>query len=265
MDEYLKTNLGLWNNWARINQKSAFYDVASFKAGESSLTSIEIEELGDVAGKSLLHLQCHFGMDTLSWARRGARVTGVDFSEEAIALARSLSKELGLDAQFICSDIYELPRSLSEEYDIVFTSYGVLSWLPDLARWGQTIARSLKPGGTFYIIEFHPVVLMLDDEEGKTIKYPYFATAEPLKFEESGSYADRDADFSHPCYQWMYSLSDVMTSLISAGLRIESFKEYPFSSHGCFSFLEKGEDGFWRMKEDRPALPIMFSIKAGTV
>src|SRR5438874_1743175 len=148
MDEYRKSNLQLWNEWTSIHEKSEFYHLEAFKAGKSSLSDLEIKELGDVAGKSLLHLQCHFGKDTLSWARLGANVTGADFSDRAIALARSLSSELNISATFVRSDIYDLRRALSGEFDIVYTGGGALNWLPDMGRWAQVAAHFLRPGGT---------------------------------------------------------------------------------------------------------------------
>ena len=262
MDAYFKTNCSLWNAWTLINEKSEFYDIEGFKAGETSLNAIELEELGNVSGKSLLHLQCHFGLDTLSWARAGAIVTGVDFSDTAIESARSLSEETGLDARFICSNIYDLPDALTFAFDIVFTSYGVLSWLPDLGRWAEIVARCLKPGGTFYIVEFHPILYMLDEEQGERLKYPYFHSEEPLLIEEKGSYADPEADFSHVSYFWAHSLSDVINSLISAGLPIEFIHEFPYSAYKCLPFLEKDAEGLWRMKGRRDSVPLMFSIKA---
>lgn len=262
MDKYLKINKSLWNAWAAINHKSAFYDVESFKAGHSSLNPIEIEEIGDVRGKSLLHLQCHFGMDTLSWARLGAQVTGVDYSERAIELARSLNRETRMKADFICSDIYQLPAILNEEFDIVFTSYGVLGWLPDLNGWAEIIARYLKPGGLFYIIEFHPVLLMLDEDTGTSFKYPYFPATEPLLIEERGSYADQQADFTADSYQWIYTLSGVINALISAGLSVESLREFPYSAYGLSPFMEEESEGRWIIKGRQATLPLMFSIRA---
>jgi len=157
MDKYLQANRRRWDQLAIEHQSSEFYDLAGFKTGKDRLRSIELNELGDVSGKSLLHLQCHFGMDTLAWARRGAIVTGIDFSQKAITTAQSLSEELNIPADFYCSDIYELLNVLSGLFDIVFTSYGVLHGLPDLQKWGQIISYYLKPGGIFYIVEDHPM------------------------------------------------------------------------------------------------------------
>ncbi|MFQ5570033.1 MAG: class I SAM-dependent methyltransferase [Rhodothermales bacterium] len=261
MTDYSDVNRALWNRWTRIHQRSAFYDVDGFKAGKSSLMRIEREELGDVSGKSLLHLQCHFGLDTLSWARAGARVTGVDFAEEAIALARSLSEELSIPATFVCADLYELPEVLAERFDIVFTSYGVLPWLADIDRWARIAAHFLKPGGTFYLVEFHPFLNVLDDT-GEQITYPYFGRAEPLSFDVEGSYADPDAAFAHPSYQWSHGLGGIVTALLAAGLTLEFLHEFPYSVYDCFPFLEADQPGryVWR---GRPGMvPVMFSIKA---
>src|SRR5438067_5957834 len=184
MDDHTSANRANWDAWAAINAASANYDVAGFKAGKLSLNRIEREELGDVAGKSLLHLQCHFGLDSLSWARLGAAVTGVDFSDKAIALARSLSEETGIPATFVQSNIYDLADNLTGQFDIVFTSYGVLWWLPDLAGWAKVVSHFLKPGGTFLLVEAHPIASMFDPDDPSElkVKYPYFPSREPLKF-----------------------------------------------------------------------------------
>jgi SAM-dependent methyltransferase len=266
MDTYKKANRALWNEWTSIHEKSEFYDLESFKAGTSTLDPIELEELGDVSSKTLLHLQCHFGLDTLSWARLGAQVTGVDFSEKAIALARSLSKELSIPANFVCCDIYNLPNILSGEFDIVFTSGGVLSWLPDLQGWAQVIAHFLKPSGFFYIREFHPFAYIFDDREGVTdlrVFYPYFHSPEPMKSPVKGSYADRRATVSQPVeYAWAHHLGETLTSLISAGLRIEFLHEFPHCGYQLLPFMERGEDGMWHLKDQKESIPFMFSIKA---
>lgn len=230
MDEYMTSNRRLWDDWTAIHEKSKFYDVEGFRNGRSSLKSIELEELGDVSGKTLLHLQCHFGIDTMSWARLGAEVTGVDFSEQAIELACSLSEETGIPARFVRSNIYDLPDVLSDEFDIVFTSYGVLSWLPDLRRWAKVISHFLKPGGVFYIVEAHPLAYVFDDENevGLRVRYPYFHGPEPLRFETHGSYAVPDADHHSVEYSWDHSLGEILNSLVAAGLRVEHLHEFPY-------------------------------------
>lgn len=167
MEKYFQANRKLWDSWIQLNAASASYDVAGFKQGKCTLLYIECEEVGDVKGKNLLHLQCYFGMDTLSWARRGANVMGVDFDERAITLARFLTNELKIPANFTCCNIYDLPQHLAGEFDIVFTSEGVLCWLPDLKRWAEIIAHFLKSNGFFYIHEFHPFEYIFDDSNEK--------------------------------------------------------------------------------------------------
>jgi SAM-dependent methyltransferase len=262
MEEYLKNNLDLWNELTPIHARSIFYDVEGFRKGRCTLDSIELEEVGDVMGKSLLHLQCHFGMDTLSWARLGAKATGVDFSDKAITLARNLSKETGVKADFICTDIYELPEVLSKKFDIVFTSRGVLCWLPDLDHWAKVITHFLKPGGFFYIIEGHPFTMVFDDEDSRELKvrYSYFDNPEPDKWEPEHDYADKDAIITHPSYEWPHSLSAIMTSLINAGLRIEFFHEFPDITYKQFPFMDEYKARHWNIKGGM--IPLTFSLKA---
>jgi SAM-dependent methyltransferase len=265
MEEYMRSNRRLWNDWTTIHEKSAFYDVEGFKAGRSSLNSVELDGVGDVSGKSLLHLQCHFGLDTLSWAQLGAKVTGVDFSERAIGLARSLGEELGIPARFICSNIYDLPEVLNSQFDVIFTSCGVLNWLPDLKRWAQVVFRFLKPGGTFYILEYHPFADVFDDEQERDlrVKYPYFPGSEPLRFEGRGSYADPEADYASVEYVWDHPLSEIVNSIVAAGLQIEHLNEFSYCAWRALPFMEKDEDGWWRLSEDRDGdIPFMFSLTA---
>jgi SAM-dependent methyltransferase len=257
---YLRSNQDMWDGLASIHENSRFYDVAGFKKGKTSLTFVELEELGDVSGKSLLHLQCHFGLDTMSWARMGARVTGVDFSEKAIELAQTLARDLSIDANFIQSPIYDLPHVLNEKFDIVYTSYGVLCWLSDLKKWGKVIGHFLKNNGIFYMVEFHPIRGMFDDDGN--MKEPYFHKEEPIKYEGSGSYADPKADFKHVSYEWLHSLADIVNALVEAGLRIEFLHEFPFSTSGDLPFLVKAKDGLWYHKNKDIKIPLMFSIKA---
>jgi len=264
-EHMIHTNLLRWNEITSIHEKSAFYDVANFKAGACTLKSVELDEIGDVTGKSLLHLQCHFGMDTLSWARRGARVTGIDLSDKAIALARSLNDELGLDARFLCSDVYDAPSAVGhEKFDIVFTSYGVLCWLPDLDAWARVVSDSLKPGGIFFIAEGHPVENILEwDNEALKVAYPYFDPA-PIECASDTSYADRTVKVTHTVtYQWQHSLGRIVGALIGAGLTIASLKEYPFSAYEKYpGYMEQDEDGWWRLKSQEVNVPLLFSIKA---
>lgn len=261
MKELIEANRRLWDIWARIHVCSDFYRVQPFKAGNTSLRHIEIEEVGPVAGRTLLHLQCHFGQDTLSWARLGADVTGADFSPVGIRYARSLATELGLPATFVCAELTELPAVLEGTFDIVFTSYGVLSWLPDLDRWAEIIARYLLPGGVFYMIELHPVLGMFD-EAGRSLKYSYFPEPQPLAFEETKSYAGGEAHERVIIYQWNHNLGEVVTALAKAGLRIEFVHEFPYTVSGCYPFLvEVGPEKFV-MKDHPEGIPLLFSIRA---
>jgi SAM-dependent methyltransferase len=265
MDEYVSRNLKHWNEVTPIHEKSKLYDVEGFKRGGSRLSPLEREEVGDVAGKNLLHLQCHFGLDTMSWARLGAKVTGVDFSDKAIDLARSLSQELGIDVDFICSDIFDLPEVLKKKFDIVFSSNGVLCWLPDLSAWANIIARFLKPEGFFYIVESHPVADVFENErDTKELKarHSYFYSPQPAKWIPEGTYADKEAKVTNPTYEWTHPLSDIVNSLISAGLRIDFLHEFPYLNWDFFPFMEKDKDGWWRFKERKETIPLMFSLKA---
>lgn len=257
---WFEANRDGWNKRTAVHKDSDFYDVAGFKKGASSLNQIELQELGDVSSKSLLHLQCHFGMDTLSWARLGAKVTGIDLSDDAIAFAEELSASTGIGAEFICCNVYDVPEKVDRKYDIVFTSYGVVGWLPDLDKWASVVASCLKPGGTFYMIEFHPVVWMMD-ETFKQIKYAYH-NRETIVETSTGTYTDRNADISYKEYSWNHSLSEVINALIKHGLEIQQLNEFPYSCYNCFQNLEQLEDGYWHVKGLNDKMPMMYSIKA---
>jgi len=272
MDEYLEANRQLWDSWTRVNLQSALYDVEGFAAGRrGDLDPIARAGPGDVRGKSLLHLQCHFGMDTIRWARYGATVTGVDFSPEAIAAARALAARMGVPATFVQSDVYALPSRLDGRFDVVFTSHGVLGWLPDLERWARVIAHFLAPRGIFYVVDAHPFALCFNDrlkEPDLRLLYPYFHGTEPIREEHDGCYADPDAPIRSVEHVWLHTMSDIIGALLRAGLHIESFEEYPYLSWRFFPWMEQGADGWWRLPrhEGLPlgagSLPLMFSLKA---
>lgn len=258
--KYTAANKKLWDQRVSIHVKSEFYNLASFTSGKSSLNDIELKGVGKVKGKSLLHLQCHFGMDTLSWAREGAIVTGVDYSAEAIKTAIGLASDTNLDATFICSDIYDLNDHLNQKFDIVFTSYGVIGWLPDLDKWAGIISNFLKPGGTFFIAEFHPVLWMMDDDF-TYLKYPYFNDG-VIETISTGTYGDRNADISGNEYGWNHSFDEIIGSLLKYELQITEFKEFPFSPYNCFNNTVKGPDNMYRIKTLENKLPMMYTIKA---
>ena len=260
LDSYFQANRELWNKRTAVHKDSSFYDRAGFKNGMNVLTPIELAELGEVKGKTMLHLQCHFGMDSLSWAKMGAKVTGMDLSDVAIDEAKKLNEELGLDAEFICCNVYDLEKNLDKTFDIVFTSYGVVGWLPDLDKWAGIISRFLKPGGIFYIAEFHPVIWMFDDDF-KEIKYHY-DNQELIVVDSKGTYTDRDADIVAKEYSWNHSLSEVINALIRHGLKIELFNEHMYSPYPCFNNLIQGEDGNWRIRGMEGKIPMVYSLRA---
>ena len=265
MDEYLRVNQKRWDQLTSEHETSPFYDLAGFKQGKDRLRSIELSELGDVSGKSLLHLQCHFGMDTLAWARRGATVTGVDFSQKAITLARSLSAELEIPARFHCCDIYALPDLLSDKFDIVFTSYGVLHGLPDLRQWGQIVAHYLKPGSIFYIVEDHPMFRVFRAGPNGELKPErnYFFNKEPQRIEASGSYATDDEGAANVAYIWDHSMGEIIDALIEAGLQIEFLHEFPYAARAKFPSMIQGDDGWWRLPPPQHGrIPFLFSLQA---
>ncbi len=259
--EAIAANRRLWDAWTRVHRDSAFYDVKGFLAGRDPLNRIETAELGDVRGQRFLHLQCHFGVDTLGWARRGARVTGVDLSPEAIATARELAQQAGLEATFVESDIYALRAEPLGEFDIVHSSYGVISWLPDLNLWAEIVASHLAPGGIFQLVENHPFNMMLDDD-GVNVRWPYLATGQPLRFESTASYVAPIDDGPLPEYNWPHGIGEVVTALIDAELQIRWFREYPRSPYPFPSFLEKRPDGDYGWPGGRDDIPLTFTIGA---
>ena len=262
LDERLQVNRESWNERVPVHAASDFYDVEGFKSGRITLTEVERREVGSVSGKTLLHLQCHFGLDTMSWPRLGAKATGVDFSEAAIDLARSLNDELDLDVRFIRSNIYDLPDVLEEQFDIVFTSYGALIWLPDITRWAQIVSSSLKPGGVFYIVEFHPFATVFEASESGDMVPAYRYFHDELFFEGGEpSYAGTQV-IETPTYEWQHTMGDIVTALIDAGLRIEFLHEFPFTCFQAYPVMERADDGWWRLPKHNDSFPQMFSIRA---
>ena len=259
---FFKVNKETWNKKVAIHAASEFYDVDGFRKGKTALNKFELEELGEVKGKSLLHLQCHFGLDTLSWSRLGAKCTGIDLSNEAILQAKKLNDELNLDTDFIESNLYDVPKNVEGKFDIVFTSYGVVGWLPDLKTWGEIIASKLNKGGVFYMIEFHPIVWMFDYlETPPKLKYPYLN--DKVIYEEyKGTYTNNDADIISKEYSWNHGLGEVITALTDAGLQIEFLHEFEKSPYNCFPEMDKTKDGMFVLKENQRMFPLLYSIKA---
>jgi ubiquinone/menaquinone biosynthesis C-methylase UbiE len=263
-------NQALWEAWTAVHATGDFYDLEGFRAGGVRLRDDEIAAVGDVAGRSLLHLQCHFGIDTLSWARLGARVTGADFSPAAVRLARELAVDLGFeDARFIEANLYDLPAVLDDTFDVVYTSRGVLGWLPDIRTWARIVARYLRPGGRFFITEIHPVAMIFENEgvaAGELrLTYPYWEHREPLVFDVKGSYADPTADVGEQKeHGWAHGLGEIVTALSEAGLRIDRLEEHPYLDWGT-DFLVETEPGSGRYvlpPATAGELPLMFSLVA---
>jgi SAM-dependent methyltransferase len=268
----LDDNRKLWDAWTAIHTTGEFYDVRRFRddPDDVRISAREREEVGDVAGKTLLHLQCHFGLDTLSWARLGAaRVTGVDFSEPAIAFARELATEVGLAdrARFVTSNVFDAPAALEgERFDVVYTSRGVLGWLPDIDRWADVVAACVAPGGTFFINEAHPVFWTVADEQRAPndlhLDFDYWG-GKTYSFPVEGSYADPEAEVDAEVeHGWNHSLGELITALASRGLRIEYLDEKP-RVYWPVSWLVEREPGAWGFPADQEGtLPLTFSLRA---
>jgi SAM-dependent methyltransferase len=258
--DYIKTNKQTWNNKTAIHIESEFYNNKSFLEGKSTLNSIELSLLGDLNNKRILHLQCHFGQDTMTFSRLGAKATGIDFSDKAIEKARAFSEKLNLDTTFICCDIYDIPNHLDEKFDIVFTSYGTIGWLPDIDKWAAVVSHFLKPKGKFIMADFHPVVWMFDNDF-KKVFYSYF-NIEPIIELESGTYADKNSKIETKTITWNHPTSEVLNALIQSGLEINSFNEYDYSPYNCFNQTEEFEKGKFRIKHLGNKIPMVFSIEA---
>lgn len=266
-DDPLAANLARWEEQVDIHVGSDFYRVKEFKTGETSLDPLILSEIGDVSGKRLLHLQCHFGLDTLSFARMGANVTGLDFSPKAIAQARKLAAETSLDARFVEARVDEAAEKGGTGYDIVFSSWGVLMWLPDLEVWARNIAACLRSGGYFYLAEGHPLLWTLDDE-GKTVEEnfrvirSYFLDG-PQQWENARDYAEPEITLTHfKSNEWQHTLGEVVTVLAEAGLRIEFLHEHDKLVWPAVPSMTRADTHYYMAPEGAPRLPLSYSLKA---
>ncbi len=267
-DPFSESNRRLWDEWTALHMHSpSNYDeqIAKLRAGGSALDETDQAELGDVSGKTVLVLQCHLGLSALSLARAGALVTGVDWAEQAIAYARSLSQALNLPAGFICSDVYDLPDVLDRRFDIVYASGGVLTWLPDLESWAKIVAHFLKLDGMFYLREIHPIRRVLlpprPDALGNPVEHGYFSR-EPVRVPERGSYAVPHAPSLHTAYYWTHNLGEIITALCNAGLRIEYLHEFPKVVEDCYTYEENADGEINRRTIHNVAIPHAFSVRA---
>ncbi len=254
-------NRTMWDEITPIHLQS--YGVDRFLAGERWLPKKILEEVGSVKGLSLLHLQCHFGLDSLAWARQGAEVIGIDFSQKAIEAARELSQRAELPARFIQSDIYDLGEILEGQFDIIFTSIGVLCWLKDLNTWAQIISHYLKPGGFFYIMDAHPLLYTFDEEGKWRFELPYFHQDQPYVWDEEGpDYMDPNYIVKNPSYEWQWAVSDIINAVVDAGLFLDFFHEFGALEDPVYPEMVQQKDGLYRFPNMPVELPTLFSLKA---
>ncbi|MGJ8664235.1 MAG: class I SAM-dependent methyltransferase [Marinicella sp.] len=255
--EHFKTNKTSWNKRVETHFNSKFYDVPAFLSGNTSLNEIELTGLAEVKGQSMLHLQCHFGLDSLSWARMGADVTGVDISDEAIKKAEELNSQCNLAARFVATDVYAYGATNPQKFDVVFTSYGAICWLPDINKWAQIVAQCLKSGGQLYMVEFHPIIDLMAG-------YNYFHRAEP-DIELEDTYTENCDGTKHEFAVWTHTVSDVISALIKAGLSIKEVQEFDYSPYNCFAGMEEKQPGKFYLEHKGNHVPMVYSIKATKV
>ena len=257
--DYLAANHNFWQQNTDEHLKSDFYDLPAFLAGKTSLNHIELELLGDISGKELLHLQCHFGQDSLSLARMGAQVTGVDFSQKAIAAAQDFNQKMGLNAQFLCSNVYDAPLHLAHKFDVVFASYGTIGWLPDISLWAKTVSHFLKPNGLFVFAEFHPFVWMYSNDFLR-IEYHYHNHS-PIVEATQGSYANPSGSQTTTQITFNHSLSEVISALVNSGLELEVFKEYNYSPYNCFQKTKQIAPNKYIIEPFGEKIPLVYALK----
>jgi SAM-dependent methyltransferase len=259
------SNRAWWDERTPIHSESEFYDLEGFVDDPTSthLRQFEIDEVGDVAGRTLLHPQCHFGLDTLSWGRRGARVTGLDFSEPAVETARRVAAEIGVEADFVAGDVYDAVELVGgRTFDVVYTGLGALVWLPDVRRWASVMAELVAPGGFLYLAEFHPITEVFGDG-GLVVKHSYFHD-EAQVWDEPGTYVDFDAATNdNVSYQWTHPVGAVVTAVVEAGLTLELLHEHDYTLFERWPFLvHDPASRTYRVPDDQPSLPLMYSLRA---
>lgn len=271
---WLETNRRMWDERVAVHLAPGGYDLIGLRAGSATLGSIEEREIGEffgrVAGLRIVHLQCHFGKDSLTLAQRGAEVVGLDFSHAAIMAARALAEELSLTerARFVEGDLYDAPRLLRElgAFDLAFVTWGAIGWLPDIFGWARIVAGLLKPGGRLYLAEGHPAAFVFDDAAagGSGLPgwfMPYFERG-PHVFEDAEDYANPEAPLEHTkSMSWMHPLGDTVSALLEAGLLLRMLREHDAVPWRMFRSLREGPDGLYRWP-DRPWLPLAFSLLA---
>jgi SAM-dependent methyltransferase len=255
-------NRAWWDEAAPLHAQSALYDLEGFRAGRDDIRPFELIELGPVVDRDLLHLQCHIGTDTLSWARHGARVVGLDFSQTAVDVARQLALDCEIDAEFVCADVYDAVDALGgRTFDIVYTGIGALGWLPDLVPWAENAHQLLRPGGVLYLVEIHPVVRGVI-EDGRTLTAHMFDAQYTKCDEPAGTYAVPDAVLEQTTtYERDHALSDVVSAVLDAGLTLELLHEQAVTSVP-WPWATRGADGYYRVPDDAPRFPLTYSLRA---
>ncbi len=269
MDEYRKTNLTNWDERVDGHMAPDGYEIDRLVDDPDWITPVvrhDASKLGDVDGLSILHSQCHIGSDTLSWAKLGAVVTGLDFSPKAIAAARSIADRMQVDATFVETELYDAPNHIGGTFDLVYTGVGAICWLPDLKTWARVMASFVKPGGRFWVRDSHPAMMALDDsrdDDQLVVRYPYFHQAKPINFSATESYAGTAKLKNPDSYSWAHSMADVINSLMEAGLTLVRVDEYQHLDWQFLSFMEKRDDESWVLPEAvRDNVPMQFSVLA---
>jgi SAM-dependent methyltransferase len=263
-----RANLPAWDERATIHARDAtgFYGIDRLRAGHDLLLPIEAAEIGDVSGKRLAHLQCHLGIDTLCLARRGANVSGLDFSATAVAAARALAAEIDVPASFVEANVYDAPTVLSSgSFDVVFVSWGSLNWLPDIARWAEVVAALLAPGGYLYLVEQHPFSTAMKEEDGRFFPgYPWRTPPEqPVVTEMPLSYNDDPTPLVNTrLHEWDHPLSEIIGGLLAAGLRLDFLNEHDVLPWRRFSCMVPTADRLYRLPPGTVAMPLSYSLKA---
>lgn len=265
MRHELDANLRNWNDRVDVHFASAHYDVEGFLRGRRSFPQVDLDEVGDVRGRSLVHLQCHFGLDTISWARLGARGVGLDFAPRAIARARELARAAGVEARFVEADVHDAVTALGGARFDVYVSLGALCWLPSIRRWAEVVRALLAPGGTLYVRDVHPVLWATESPAPGKLELvgSYFETEAPFVDDEPGTYAGDGALANVTTYEWNHGLGEIVQALLDQGLVLERLLEHRFAPWPVFDWLERGEDGMYRLPaEQRDRLPLSFSLRA---
>lgn len=263
-NNHTETNRRNWDERVGIHvgDRSGIYNVEAFLRGESGLMPIESGEIGDVTGLRIAHLQCHFGIDTLSLARMGAQITGLDFSPSAIAAARELAQQTGLNADFVEANVYDATKHLpAQSFDLVYVSWGAINWLQDIRSWASTVSALLKTGGRLFMAEVHPALLQLEEIDGQlVVTYPLDTT---LHFQEETTYAgDGQPLHNRDTFEWVHSTSSLITALLENGMKLSSYREHDSLPWPAVPSMVLGEDRMFRMPEGKAAPPLSFTLTA---